>query len=251
MLPTLASVFAARLQVSEGTWALIPEHGASTRVADLVFARFDVDAYVERAQISRRPLRATETVALSAMRADRFDSASVLSRKMRVTPQTAAPILRRLADDGFAEASGRGGYRRSLAVRPLFTRFVVVEAKLSEWQRAFHQARAHAAFAHEVYVALDAAYAARAQRAATVYAEAGIGLLTVAASGTVSWQLGARRRRPPLRQRMLASEAAWRRATGEMPTPLPQTRLPNAAAVNADLGVRWLPGPPPIDLPPH
>lgn len=246
MVPLVESAFASRLARPGEIWAVIPEHGTSSRVADLVFARFDQGAHAERARVSARALTTTEITALWAMRADRETSAARLSQEMRVTERTAVTILRRLAADGFAEISPRARFRRAFELRPLFTRFIVVEAKLSEWQRALHQARAHAAFAHEVYVALDAAYAARVGRAAGIYAESGIGLVTVASSGPVTWRLRPKRRRPALLQRMQAAEAVWRRTMGDSPTPVPQTRLPNALVESVDLGVRWLPEPPPI-----
>jgi hypothetical protein len=250
MVPLLEHAFANRLADPGETWAVVPEHGTSTRVADLVFARFDEAAHADRARVSTRALTSTEITALWAMRADRDTSAARLSQEMRVTERTAVTILRRLALDGFAEISSQARFRRTVALHPVFTRFIVVEAKLSEWQKALHQARAHAAFAHEVYVALDAAHAARVRRAAGIYAESGIGLITVASSGTVTWRLQPKRRRPALLQRMQAAEAVWRRMMGDSPTPVPQTRLPNARVESVDLGVRWLPERPPI-RPPH
>jgi hypothetical protein len=131
-----------------------------------------------------------------------------------------------------------------LAFQPVVTRFVSFEAKRSDWRRALSQARAHRLFANEAYVAFDPAFVRRFERNLRYYRTSGIGLLALGPEPRAVRRLLRGRRGRPLDSisAAQAGEEVLSRLLGLASTPLPQTRLPNAAAQIDDRGVPQLVG---------
>ena len=223
-------------KVSAGTshWLLIDEHLVGTRIPDLIAARVDLRAMRTRIRSERwASLNLGELSALNVLRPDRPTSVEGVAFAIGYTYDPCRRILRKLEDHGYVRQRGANGFVRVRTRDKLFTRFVALEAKLRDWRRSVVQARAHLAFAQETYVAFDAAYAGRFTAMMSHFQGLGTGLIAISTSGEVTPLLRARgnRRVDPMAF-AYAGEQLWSRLQG-VTRPLPQTRLPNAAALIA------------------
>ncbi len=130
-------------------------------------------------------------------------------------------VLPGLSEMGWVSQGEAGRWRARLRYLAPLRQVMAVEVKRGEWRRALGQAVAHTAFADSTYVALDAARTPPLATLAPAFASAGVGLISVRASGrmTVERQLAARRRRAwngaaraLVGERVLALAAAGTRA---------------------------------------
>ncbi len=215
-------------------WLVIDEHLVGTRIPDLLAARVDLRAL--RARIRAKqwdPLAAGELRVLGRLRQDRSISVSAVAIAVGYTDDAARRLLRRLERFGYIAQDNTGGFRRIRARYRIFTRLIAVEAKLRDWRRALVQARSHRSFAQECYVVFDASYETRFMNATPHFTASGTGLLAVHASDGVKRVLTPRAsRKIDPNAFALAGEQLWLRLQG-VTRPLPQTRLPNAAALIA------------------
>jgi len=219
-------------------WMVVTEHRADTRIPDLVLARLNEAAVEARIKAGcTRPLRRKELAALLSLRLDCGTAFERVAAEAFVTPPSLRRTFRDLEADGFVHRTARDCWRRSVPLQPLVTRFVSFEAKRSDWRGALAQARVHRLFSNEAYVAFDASFARRFERGIAYYKNSGIGLIALGAEpGSVRRLLRGRRGRPlDQLSALLAGEEVWARLQG-ITRQLPQTRLPNAAAPNADRG---------------
>lgn len=228
-----------------GTWMLLNEHTVIGRIPDVTALRIDVEALRVRLGTCCRALSEPELRALRALRPDRSMSLSVLARTMRVGESTAKRTLRGLIADALVQRSARGTFVRLADLAPIVDRVVTFEAKRSDWRTALLQARAHQSFADFAWVAYDAAFGARFDRARDIYDQQGVGLVEVdARDGGVRPRLRSRLSR--LRSallRALNTERALGRLLGEPVRLLPQTRLPSASASSVGQAAPDLVGP--------
>jgi hypothetical protein len=218
-------------------WLVIDEHLVGTRIPDLIAARVDLRALRARIRAEQwEPLKSGELQVLSQLRRDRSTTVLTVSAAVGYTGDAVRRLLRRLEQLGYVTQDGPQRFRRVRPRYKLFNRFIAVEAKLRDWRRALVQARSHRSFAQECYVAFDAAYAARFGAAERHFQGSGIGLLAVH-----SPDLAIRILRPRASRTFdpnafaLAGEQLWMRLQG-VTRPLPQTRLPGAAALIAHPG---------------
>lgn len=219
---------------SGGHWLVIDEHLVGTRIPDLLAARVNLDEFQARIRAEQwKSLTASELRTLALLRQDRPTRVSTVSAAIGHTDDAARRLLRRLEDLGYVSQHGARGFRRLRTRYKLFNRLIAVEAKLRDWRRALVQARSHRAFAQECYVAFDAAYAARFESAAAYFRASGTGLLAVRQPDEVLSILRARGSRGfDPNSFAFAGEQLWLRLQG-VTRSLPQTRLPNAAALIA------------------
>ncbi len=218
-------------------WLVVDEHLMGTRIPDLLAARVDLQVFRARIRAEQwEPLRESELVALGTLRRDRLTSVQTVASKLGFTMDATRRLLRRLDELGYVSESRGRGFRKVRNRYRMFSRFIAVEAKLRDWRRALVQARAHRTFAQECYVAYDASYTDRFTGGRSHYRASGIGLLAVSSAD------GATRLVRPRASRSVdpavfaaASEQLWLRLQG-VTRPLPQTRLPNAAALIAHPG---------------
>lgn len=219
---------------SRDHWLVVDEHLVGTRIPDLLAARVDLRAFRARIRAEQwQPLTEGEIVVLTSLRRDRVTSVQAVAAAVGYTPDATRRLLRRLERLGYASEYRRGGFRKVQGRYKIFSRFVAVEAKLRDWRRALVQARAHRSFAQECYVAFDASYADRFALGHSYFRASGTGLLAVSATN------GAERVLRPRGSRSVdpttfavAGEQLWLRLQG-VTRSLPQTRLPNAAALIA------------------
>lgn len=237
MIEPLAAAACERWVSPGDGWVVVTEHRGDTRIADLVLARLDEAAVEERiASGCERPLSRPELVVIRAMRNDCGTKLPTLAERTRLTTGAVMRVLRRLETDEAVERSLRGSWHPTFAYRPLVTRFISFEAKRSDWRRALAQARAHRLFANEAYVAFDPSYAGRFEQRLPYYKTSGIGLVAVGAEPRGVRRILRGRSGRPLDavSAALAGEQVWGRLVGVAATPLPQTRLPGAAAQTVD-----------------
>lgn len=217
-------------------WLVVDEHLVGTRIPDLLAARVDLRAFRARIRAEQwQPLTESEIVVLANLRPDRLTSVQAVAWAVGYTPEATRRLLRRLEILGYASEDRRGRFRKVRGRYKIFGRFVAVEAKLRDWRRALVQARAHRSFAQECYVAFDASYAERFALGHSYFRASGTGLLAVSAHGAerVLRARGIRSADP--RTFAVAGEQLWLRLQG-VTRSLPQTRLPNAAALIAHQG---------------
>lgn len=231
LLKASVSIFCERRE----PWVLLDEHQIHSRIPDLVLARIDTDLLNARIEGGwSRPLTPTELRALRALRPDRGRSLESAAAEMRVGRDRARETLHRLVTDTFVERTESGSYARRAPVRPVVDRVIAIEAKRSDLNRAFSQARAHAAFADLSVVAFDLAYRHRAERLQQAYSREKIGLLGLSALDE-TWEYMLPAGRSPLIAalgRALAGERTLARLLGQVVRRLPQTRLPGGSAAS-------------------
>jgi hypothetical protein len=214
-------------------WLVLTEHRAETRIPDLVLARLNEEAVAERLDAGcRRPLARPELVAMLGLRRDSGTTIDKLGARTFRTPGALRKTLRSLEREGFVDRTSTGAWRAVVHVQPLVSRFVSFEAKRSDWRRALAQACAHRLFANEAYVAFDPSFASRFERGLGYFKTSGVGLLSLGPEPQAVKRILRGRRGRPLDavSAMLAGEEVWGRLLGLAPKPLPQTRLPGAAA---------------------
>lgn len=213
-------------------WVMLDEHQIHSRIPDLVLARIDTEALVERINGGwGRALSPTELRALRALRPDRGRSLASAAEEMRVGPERARETLHRLVVDTFVERTPSGSYARLAPVRPIVDRVIAIEAKRCDLGRAFSQARAHSACADVSVVAFDLVYRRRAEKCRDLYSKEKIGLLGLSAADG-SWEYilpGRRSRLVAALGRALAAERTLARLLGGQVRRLPQTRLPSGS----------------------
>jgi hypothetical protein len=233
----------ARSQVGNShTWVLLPELLTENRIPDLVLARIDIDELTTRiAHGAHRGLGTTELMAMRTLRQDRALSLDSMAKRIFVSPDHARRVLRGLSAEGYVEEVRPRQFRRIRASRPIVSRFVAFEAKLSDWRSALFQARMHQSFADEAYVAFDAHFRGRFETARPTYAQIGVGLKAVDAMTRTCICVERSRRglRIPLSVAFV-SERVLDRLVGNPIRQLPETRLPN--------GVRTFEGPGRLEL---
>lgn len=218
-------------------WLVVDEHLVGTRIPDLLAARVDLRAFRSRIRAKQwDPLNESELVALASLRLDRLTSVQAVATAIGFTPDATRRLLRRLESLGYASEDHAGAFRKLRGRYKVFSRFVAVEAKLRDWRRALVQARAHRSFAQECYVAFDASYSERFALRHSYFEASGTGLLSVSPID------GVRRVLRPRGSRSVdpatfavAGEQLWLRLQG-VTRSLPQSRLPNAAALIARPG---------------
>ncbi len=235
MLPAVERhVVSQWLRRTSGSWLLLPEHAAG-RIPDLLVARIDQLAVAARVKGGwDRPLRKRELAALRALRADRSTSTATVALRTFVGTDAARRVLRGLVADGFVKQTDRDAFRRVAPIAPLVSRLVAIEFKRSKWRDALVQARAHASFAHESWVAFDAAFAPRFDRARPYFKTCGIGLVAVdSQTGESRTYARSTRRTPDALNVAVVGESILARIQGRALTQLPQTRLPSASGSSA------------------
>lgn len=218
-----------------GTWAILNEHTVIGRIPDVTALRLNLSALRERLHWRCNPLTEPELRALRALRRDRATSLGLVARRMRVGEAFALKVLRGLMHYGLVERTASGSFVRRVSMTPIVDRAITFEAKRSDWRGALLQARAHQTFADISYVAYDAAFKQRFERAREIYERQGIGLLEVHADDGRT-RLGLRAKKSRLISafaRALNAERALARLLGRSLRPLPQTRLPGALASSA------------------
>lgn len=219
------------------TWAVLLEQQGVSRIPDVVLARIDVAALLARVDGGwARPLGRTEVWALRVLRRDRPTRLATVASRLSVGRDHARRILRGLVAGGFVAALG-DGFSRLAPARPMVTRFVSFEAKLSDWREALSQACAHQIFAHETWVVFDAAFSTRFDRVGRTFIDSGVGLFALdAASLAVERFLEPPRRtsRPNALDVAVVAERVLGRLLSRPASALPQTRLPGASAQIAD-----------------
>lgn len=203
-----------------------------TRIPDLLAARVDLRPFRARIRAKQwEPLTEGEIIALDTLRRDRSTSVQTVAWRIGYTTDATRRILRRLEQFGYAAEQEGRGFRKIRGRYKIFSRFVAVEAKLRDWRRALVQARAHRSFAQECYVAFDASYAERFAIGDAYFRASGTGLLAVSADELVERVLKPRANRVVNPVAFAAAgEQLWLRLQG-VTRPLPQTRLPNVAAL--------------------
>lgn len=218
-------------------WLIIDEHLVGTRIPDLLAARVDLRALRARIRAEQwESLTVTELEVLGFLRPDRPTSISTVATVVGYTDHTVRRVLRRLERLGYVSQHGARGFRRIRTRYKLFSRFIAVEAKLRDWRRALVQARSHRSFAQECYVVFDAAYAARFESARRYFEASGTGLIAVHPPDGIVRVLKSRASRAfDPNAFAFAGEQLWLRLQG-LTRPLPQTRLPGAAALIARPG---------------
>ncbi len=223
---------------SEGTWIVIPEAQVYQRIPDLLLARIDLPAFEERLEGGwSRSLGRSELSALRCLRIDRGASLELVSSRLRVSPARATTVLRSLLASSFIDKCRSGLYFRLAPIKPIASRLISVELKLSDWKGALVQARSHQMFSDAAYVAFDQANASRFDRAKQKYEQLGIGLLAVSSETEAVTRLS-KPSRSPLRNPglvALGSERILGHLLGEPSPQLPESRIRDESHPNADL----------------
>jgi hypothetical protein len=246
MLPALRRhVVKHWLGGDDDTWVVLHEQETYGRIPDLVLARIDMDALEERVRGGwDRPLRRPEVAALRVLRPDRPATLAYVAARLFVGAVAARRVLRGLVAEGFADELRPGMFVRLAPAAPIVTRFVSFEAKLSDWRSALSQARSHAGFAHESWVAFDAAFAPVFGRAQEYFALDGVGLLSLDSSTErVRTVVRSSRRAPDTFRMALVGESVLAALQGRTLKPPPQTRLPGVSGSTADRGALSVHGP--------
>jgi hypothetical protein len=225
------------LSGSREHWLVVDEHLVGTRIPDLLAARVDLRALRSRIRATQwEPLNESELVALANLRRDRPTSVRAVAQAIGYTPDATRRLLRRLENLGYASEDRAGSFRKIRGRYKVFSRFVAVEAKVRDWRRALVQARAHRSFAQECYVAFDASYSERFALGHAYFEASGTGLLAVSPVNGVDRVLRPRASRSVDPSTFaVAGEQLWLRLQG-VTRSLPQSRLPNAAALIARPG---------------
>jgi len=182
-------------------------------VPDVMFLEWDEDAIGQREALGLAPVTdLTRLRVLEILERGRIPVPD-LSRAVGVSAahlgRTVLPALEAL---GWVERwSDRSvSLPDALTYQAPVRSMVTVEAKLSDWRRAFKQASLHAQTADRAYIALDARRATAASRIADELADEGVGLATVDAdSGEVRLIAHPRKLRVRDAWFRFASEQAW------------------------------------------
>lgn len=221
----------------EGHWLVVDEHLVGAKIPDLISARVDLRSLRSRIRSAQwQPLTGGELRVLELLRPDRSMRLSTIATHMGHTNEGTRRVIRHLEALGYVERVAGGGFVRTRNRYRMFTRLVAVEAKLRDWRRALVQARSHRTFAQECYVVFDAAYRSRFEPARAHFEASGTGLISLSPGGQPTRLVRARSsRRVDPNAFALAGEELWLRLQG-VTRPLPQTRLPNAAARIAHRG---------------
>ncbi len=216
---------------SQATWVVCLEQVGVSRIPDVVLARIDVAALLQRLKARAYPLTRAELRILRVLRHDKPTTIATLARRLRVEPKR----LRRLAAslEG-RDALGRtntGSLYRTAPIRCFVTRFVSLELKLSDWRSALIQAAAHQTFAHEAWVGFDGNYRHRYASNIDAFRGRGVGMLSIERrSNAADLVVQAQRRRPDPLSIALVAERLLERLLHTTTTPLPESRLPSAGA---------------------
>jgi hypothetical protein len=231
---------------ASAAWVVLQEQPTGSRIPDVLAARLDVDALQARAQGGwLTPLAPAELRLLRVLRHARASKPDKVAGWARVRPEQAKRILRRLQRRGFVVRSGAGDYTRVAPIKPLVTRVATFEAKLRDWKRALHQARAHLQHVNEAWVVYDKRFATAFDRGALHFHQDGIGLIAIeAGSNQVQLVRRARPSSPPdAIELAILGEQVLGRLLGEIMPRLPHARLPSAAAASVNPAPPRLAGP--------
>ncbi len=234
-----------RMQLGAGVWLALRECEWLTRIPDVVLARIDEQALVDRLGESEpRPLNETEIRVLRRLRSDRPTRFDTLVGSFPYTKVHLQRVVRDLKRSGFVHEDQRGGLVRGRHARSVADRLISVEVKVSAWRPALVQARAHQQAAHAAYVAFGFEYAHRFTKASAHFEKLGVGLLEVDEAHAVTTRVAARRhpRRDPAAS-WFAAEQVLNSLLGRDVRQLPETRLPGAAAPIVDRAPRLLNAP--------
>lgn len=186
---------------NETDWDCVFEVQTLQGVVDVLYVDIDREALSERQTSGLGPLHSPSEVsvinALQTLRGaeSRPVPTEVIAGLVTVGDKhLRSAVLPGLAANGWIERSSKGW--SFIGIRaPVVRQMVAVEVKRSDWRRALSQATSYAAFADSTYVALDDARARDLVARRPAFDFAGVGLLTVAATGGV-WEHISPRRRP-------------------------------------------------------
>lgn len=237
---------------ASAAWVVLQEQATGSRIPDVLAARLDVDALKARAKGGwLTPLSPAEVRVLRALRRGRGSTLDAVARDTRQPPAQAKRTLGRLHSRGFVARCTSGSYERVAPMKPLVTRVASFEAKLRDWKRALHQARAHLQHVNEAWVVFDKRFAAAFDRGTHYFRQDGIGLIAIeAGSNEVRLVRRARSSTPPdAMEFAVLGEQVLGRLLGEATPRLPHARLPGAAVATVHLAPPRIAGPRSRNLP--
>jgi DNA-binding HxlR family transcriptional regulator len=100
-----------------------------------------------------------------------------------ISKTTAKARLKEYSEAGFLEKISKGHYRVVREYKLVTETIISIEAKLSNWQRALHQAIRYKRFSNKSYVLLDNKYIKPALKNIHAFQERNIGLMSMASDG--------------------------------------------------------------------
>lgn len=199
---------------------------SSAGVPDIVLLELDRAAVVGRSGaaplVEAIDVRLMLAVAAGRTPTTRFRSVDELSILAGAgSAHLRRTVLPRLMEDGHLVADGDCWAPR-YRFRSLAKRIVTVEAKLRDWRGAIAQASRHTAAADAAWVALDVRSISPAVKNAEWFSTYGIGLLSVARSGSVERLILPAVPKPRRHERELLAERTFAlhlsgRASGPLP----------------------------------
>jgi hypothetical protein len=168
------------------------------RTIDIVLAALPQGVGVRRLGVPKQLARTStlQVYTLAVIAAWGRASPQLLARLFRTpTSEIAETAIAPLCRSGLVEGTGRNCYRLADWRKYLPERLIAIEAKLDDWRGAVAQARACSDIAECSYVALPTHSAIRALDDRRLFAQDGIGLLSVEGARGMAVLIGAKQRR--------------------------------------------------------
>lgn len=231
---------------STETWCVFEQQSLGNRIADVVLARIDVEAMRQRQLcFPKRALSPLEIRTAHLARTDRPISRTTLSRHLRVSQRSANAAIASLTKAGVFELrqTDRAQLRHQLP--KVFTRLVSIEVKLADASKALIQARQHSLSVDSANVYFDGAFRSRFAGKIEGFVKSGIGLVAVT-NGSPRPEVLAqsvRNRHFTRTSKAVSGERLIATLLATDVRPLPESRLPNASALNARQSGPWILGP--------
>jgi len=150
----LVGEFAALLRFSylSRPTGFLREFDSGSGIADFVLYTLH-DRFVARAPIAEIGPR--YLYAVHALPLKQTFSEELFARKVLASETKARFLLGRLADLGYCKPIRRGMWQKIRNPQPVVRHLCAVEAKLSNWRKALHQANQYRDFANQAWVLLD------------------------------------------------------------------------------------------------
>jgi hypothetical protein len=146
-------------------------------ILDIAIIVLDEQRLAQRLQWAPDPVTTgLELVMLSQLETIRRLSVIELSQRTNLRGPQVSKVIAALCEKGLAFESGKGFSAHTYA-KPLYTRFVSVEAKLNQWRKALEQAFRNGLFATQTFVVIDKAHSTPAIRHLEEFARSRVGLI--------------------------------------------------------------------------
>jgi hypothetical protein len=167
----------------EGERVLQAERGYGRGVADLMVLGVDRTALAERRERQLPPARRSgEAAVLEAVIAHAGTPLDEVIAAVPMTRSHVRHLLRELERAGLVSTTD-GVARPTWSARPIVSRAIAIEAKLSDWRSAAIQAERYQDFADETYLAMPAPRIASLMKRPERLEGLGLGLIAVSTDG--------------------------------------------------------------------